>query len=258
MIVSRQNEKIKLIRRLRRCKETDLALLEGPHLIRAAIEAGIEVEFLLAKPQFVEATDRSQMLASLASKVYTVDPRILDQVSDADSPRGVLAVCRWSQGKISSLPIVERGIYLYIDGVQNPGNLGALVRVAEAFGVTGLALAPGTSQPNHPRALRASAGSLLRTPIAIRVEVHQLRDHLKTISPPWIALQPRGGKALSSCELNSPFVLAVGSEGRGLRQAVADLVDEHLSIEMSDQVESLNATVATAIALYELIGRPSR
>ena len=257
MILSKQNEKIKLIRRLKSCKESELALLEGPHLIRAAVEAGIELHFLLVDPKFEDSVDGVQLLGDLDVGIHTTDPRLLEQLSDVDSPRGVVAVCRWSDPVVAAVPVVANGAYLYLDGIQDPGNLGALARVAEAFGATALALGQGSCHPNHPRALRASAGSLLRLPIAAQVDAPRLQEHLKEISPLWVGLCPRGGVFLNEGAAQTPFVLAIGAEGPGLSAQVAELLDIALTIRMTDRVESLNAQVAAAIALYELIGRPT-
>src|ERR1044072_5547171 len=145
MIVSRQNAKLKTIRRLRKSKG-DEALLEGPHLVAEA-------------------------LASL------VAPEVLASVMDADTPQGALAVAPLPRSGVASLPHRRDGIYVYLDGVQDPGNLGAIARVAEAAGTAGLACGPGTAHPNPPRPLRASAGSLLRLPVAVGARPEALRDH---------------------------------------------------------------------------------
>src|SRR6185436_13712949 len=89
---------------------------------------------------------------------------VLDSLADADSPKGLLAIAHLPRGGPETLPLRQGSMYLYLDGLQDPGNLGAIARVAEATGVAGLALSPGSVHPNHPRALRASAGGLLRLP----------------------------------------------------------------------------------------------
>src|SRR5204862_3787710 len=132
---------------------------------------------------------------------------------------------------------------------QDPGNLGALARVAEAAGAVGLALSPDCAYPNHPRALRASAGSLLRLPVAVRVKPADLSRRLAAAQPRWAALVPRGGENFYSAALDGTFVLAVGAEGPGLSPALLARVDLRLTIPMEPPVESLNATVAAALVL---------
>jgi len=142
--------------------------------------------------------------------------------------------------------------YLYIDGLQDPGNLGALARVAEAAGAAGLALAPGTVHPNHPPALRGSAGSLLRLAVAVGVTPEALARHLAPASPRWAALVPRDGADLYAAPLAGTLVLALGAEGPGLSPAASAWADLALTIPVEPPVESLNAVVAAALVLFEI------
>jgi TrmH family RNA methyltransferase len=256
MIVSRQNQKIKNIRRLRRCKG-DLAVLEGPHLVLEAIAAGLELETVLVTPDFLASSEGHRVRQEVATPLTEVAPALLDELSDADSPKGVLGVAALPRPSLDALPQSRAGLYLFLDGLQDPGNLGSLARVAEAFGATALILSPGAAHPNHPRALRASAGSLLRLPTAMRVSALDLATFLAPLRPTWVALVPRGGVSVLAATLHRPLVLAVGAEGPGLSDEVTRLAAVHLTIPIADSVESLNATVAATVVLWEL-SRPPR
>jgi TrmH family RNA methyltransferase len=251
MITSRQNQRVKDIRRLRRSKG-DRALLEGPHLVAEALAAGLRLEEILATADFLASADGRRLSRGWTVEPLEVDPELLAELTDADSPRGVLAVAHVPRAGIESLPAVSGRPYLYLDGLQDPGNLGALARVAEAAGATGLALSPGCVHPNHPRALRASAGSLLRLPVAVAAEPGALSRHLAAAGPRWAALVPRGGEDLYGTELAGTLVLAVGAEGPGLSPDLLARTTLRLTIPMEPAVESLNATVAAALVLFEL------
>ncbi|RMH19103.1 MAG: RNA methyltransferase [Acidobacteria bacterium] len=251
MIRSRQNERVKDMRRARRCKG-DLALLEGPHLLREALAAGIPLRHVLATPAFLAQDVGQELAAALPAPPLTVEPRLLDQLADSDAPRGVVAVALLPRPGAAALPRRSDGVYLYADGVQDPGNLGALARVGEASGAAGLALAPGCAHPNHPRALRAAAGSLLRLPVARGVEPAALDEHLAPLAPRWLVLAPRGGRSLYDAELDGALVLAAGAEGPGVSAAVARRADAALTIPLAPPVESLNVTTAAAVTLFEL------
>ena len=255
MIESRTNRRLKDIRRLRKCKG-DRAVLEGPHLIREALESGVELESVLVSPEFRQSAEGAALVARLPEPLE-VAPALLRELADADAPQGVLAVASLPRGGVSVLPIAARGLYVFVDRLQEPGNLGALVRVAEATGVAGIALSPGCVHPNHPRALRASAGSLLRVAVARGVEAGDLRNRLQPLAPPWAALVPRGGSSLFEVELELPLVVALGGEGSGLSPEVARGTDLELTIPVEGRVESLNSTVAAALALYEVRRRSS-
>lgn len=251
MITSRHNQKLKDIRRLRRSKG-DHALLEGPHLVEEAVAAGHGLEAVLATPAWLETPEGLRIARHLPVPPLEVEAALLEELTDADSPRGILAVAHLPRSGVGSLPVRDDGVYLFLDGLQDPGNLGALARVAEAAGAAGLALSPGTAHPNHPRALRASAGSLLRLPVAVAAEASAVDRHLASVRPRWMALVPRAGEDLWHAPLDGALVLALGAEGPGLSPAVQDRAGLRLTISIEPPVESLNATVAAALVLFEI------
>jgi TrmH family RNA methyltransferase len=251
VITSRQNQRVKDIRRLRRSKG-EHALLEGPHLVAEALKAGLPLEELLATPPFLESPEGRSLSSLFPRAPLEVEPALLAELTDADSPRGLLAVARLPRSGVEALPVRPGSSYLYLDGLQDPGNLGALARVAEAAGAAGLALSAGCAHPNHPRALRASAGSLLRLPVAVAADPDSLSHHLASALPRWAALAPRDGEDLYRAALAGTLVLAVGAEGPGLSTSLLARAGVRITIPMEPAVESLNATVAAALVLFEL------
>lgn len=285
MIASRHNRTLKDIRRCRRSKG-DHALLEGPHLAGEALAAGLRLDLVLATPEFLDSPAGRSLSAALPSPAQPVAAQLLDELADADSPRGVLAVAHLPRRGVEALPLPGGpATYLFVEGLQDPGNLGALARVAEAAGAAGMALAGGTVHPNHPRALRASAGSLLRLPVATGATLAGLDRHLARGAdggggtclggdaegdagdggglrrPTWIALVPRGGidlYDLPGAALAGTLVLALGAEGPGVSPALLGHAGLRLTIPVAPPVESLNAAVAAALVLYELRRRRAR
>lgn len=254
-IESGQNRTIKDIRRLKRSKG-DLALLEGPHLVGEAIALGLALDPVLATAEFLASPEGRGLNFPL--EVLEVDTDLLASLSDADAPKGLLAVASLPRGGVEALPRKPGGTWLYLDHVQDPGNLGAIARVAEAFGAAGLALSEGCCHPNHPRALRASAGSLLRIPTAIGVEANALAQHLAAVSPPlgarWVALAAphvAGSTRLGDADLAGSLVFALGAEGAGLSPELFARADLRITIPLAPPVESLNVATAAAIVLWE-------
>jgi TrmH family RNA methyltransferase len=252
VVTSRQNQRVKDIRRLRRSKGDPRALLEGPHLVGEALAAGLVLEEILATAAFLATAEGLRLSRRFPLSPLEVSPGVLEDLTDADSPRGLLAVARLPRFGVEALPILPGRPYLYLDGLQDPGNLGALARVAEAAGAAGLVLSPGCVHPNHPRALRASAGSLLRLPVAIAADPQALDARLAPAHPRWAALVPRDGEDLYQARLDGTLVLAVGAEGPGLSPALLARAGLRLTIPMEPAVESLNATVAAALVLFEV------
>ncbi len=251
MIVSTQNAQLKRMRLARRCKGED-ALIEGPHLLADALAAGLDVTAILATPAFLERADARTLLERLPRPPLTVEAGLLNQLADADSPRGIAAVVYLPRSDITALPARSDGLYVFLDGVQDPGNLGALVRTAEAAGAAGLFLGTGCAHPNHPRALRASAGSLLRLPVVRHATLDAVDTHLAKNDATWLALVPRGGTSIYDAQPSGCLILALGAEGAGLSSQVVAHADRHLHIPLASQVESLNVTVAAAVTLFEL------
>ena len=251
MITSRQNRSLKDMRRLRRSKgawRDGWALLEGTHLIEEALDAGIELDAVLATRAYLESPDAEKLLPRLPRPPLEVFPDLLEDLADADSPRGLVATARLERGDVASLP-ADGDLYVFADGLQDPGNLGALARVAEAAGAAGLALGAGTVHPNHPRALRASAGSLLRLKTALGAAPEALESHLPGV--PWAALATRDGEDLYAAALPHRLIWMVGAEGPGLSEELERRADLRLTIPLAPPVESLNATTAAAVALFE-------
>ncbi len=256
MIESRNNETLKAIRRLRR-RQGDRALLEGPHLLGEALDAGLPLETVLVSETFAGSAAGRRLLARLPRPPLSVAANLLSGLADADSPRGCLAVVRLPRGGAETVAAGAGGVHLYLDGIQDPGNLGALARVGEALAVRSLVLGPGCAHPNHPRALRASAGSLLRLPVAVDVSPDELDRRLAPQRPLWVALAAHGGSPPAPpAGAATPLVLALGAEGPGLSAAVERRADRRWTLPLAGPVESLNVTVAAALALWEL-RRPS-
>ena len=251
MISSRQNSRLKDIRRLLRCKG-DRTLLEGPNLVREALAFGNTIETPLMTQEFLESVEGQQIAARLESSPLIVEPRLLSELTDSTSPQGVVAVGHLPRGGIEDLPLTSGGIYLYLDGIQDPGNLGALARLAEASGAVAGLSSPGTVHPNHPRCLRASAGSLLRIPWFHGVEMNSAERRLSQINAAWVQLTAHGGHNLYDFDPPKTLVLVVGSEAHGVSEEVAQKCRRGIKIPIAAPVESLNAATAVAIVLFEL------
>jgi TrmH family RNA methyltransferase len=249
MIESPKNELLKEVRRLMRSRG-DLAVLEGPHLLEEALAAALTLDTVLATPEFVDGPNGA-LLKRLTEAHHPVSAKALGSVTDSQTPRGVLAIAHLPRGDAATLPVEANGLYVYVDGIQDPGNLGAVARAAEATHATGLALGPGSVNPNHPRALRASAGSLLRLPVAVGATAEAVAERLDPLAPSWIALSAQGEVDLFEATLEPPLVLVVGAE-RGLDPKLEARCNMRIRISMSPPVDSLNTAVAAALALFEV------
>jgi len=251
MISSPRNETLKTIRHLRRTRG-DHALLEGPHLVREALAEGIPFEIVLVTPRFADSAVGRELEHRLSAPPELVLDELLERLTDSDAPRGVLAVARLERPRLADRALGRHEAWLYLDCIQDPGNLGAIARVAEGLGATGLLLSLGCADPNHPRALRGSAGSLLRLP-AIR-GVAPAEAASWSTGAPWVGLEAHAGaESLRTLHVEPPFVLALGAEGPGLSPPTRERLDRTVTVPLRGRLESLNVAVAAALVLERLL-----
>jgi TrmH family RNA methyltransferase len=224
MITSRSNERLTLVRKLRRRKqreETGLFVAEGEDLAEAAAAAGIEPVHVLVAGQ-------------------NVLPELLASVSTLPYPARTIGVYRRD-----ALPREQRAVCLALWRVADPGNVGTLIRTADAFAAS-VALSEGCADPTGPKAVRASVGAIFRVPVLDWAEAPPRRA----------ALLAHGGRPLHELHLDRPLTLLLGSERTGLPDSlVADCYKA--TIALPGEAESLNVAAAGAIALYELSRRSS-
>jgi TrmH family RNA methyltransferase len=246
------------LRRLRRLKETagalDLCLIEGPKLLEEALAAGLEVVEVAAAPSLEGRPRGPELLTALAERrvpVRRVPAGILASLSEVETSQGILALARRpafrEEQLFSGLPLV-----LVAVGVQNPGNLGALLRTAEAAGATGVYLTEGTADPFSWKALRGSMGSAFRLPQVRGLPPREALSRLRARGVATVAASAHSGTPYERADLRGPLALVLGSEGAGLPAELEALADRRLVILLRGQVESLNVGVAAGVLLFEV------
>ena len=203
---------------------------EGEDLVAAALDAGLEPVDVLVdaeRPVLEGRVRRSELVASA----------LMGELSSLAHPARVIGVFR--RADLRSGVDAPLGIALW--HVGDPGNVGTIVRTADALGPAFVALSAGCADPTGPKALRASMGALFRIPLARFDEAPR----------PWVGMVPRGGRPLAELDLGERVTFVLGAEREGLSQEVAEQCDELASIPLAEGAESLNVAVAAAIALYE-------
>jgi TrmH family RNA methyltransferase len=174
---------------------------------------------------------------------------VLERLADSSTPQHLLAIARRRDVPVSEI-LGRPGPVVFVFGIQDPGNLGAIVRVAEAVGGAGVVGAPGTADFFHPRAVRASAGSVLRVPVSGRVSFEPFAADAREAGRPLCGAVAAAGEDPFAAPPSVRSVLVVGSEGVGLPAGAYRYLDRRLTIPMEPPVDSLNAAVATALLLY--------
>jgi len=241
-----------LVARLRVAKSraTERAVLvEGVRAVREALDAGIEVRFAVSSPR-LETTDEGRALAARLQRLdlTRMDDEDLPEVSDTEHSQGVLLV--GAEPEVSLGSIRARGRYLVLDGVQDPGNAGTLVRAAVAFGLDAVICLDGTVDPWIPKTVRASAGMIFRLPI-VRGSSAEVVERLHGVLVPMLVADAEGQDpdAQSTAE---GFALIVGNEGVGVRRELVLQADAVVAVRMPGPAESLNVAMAASILLHAL------
>ena len=251
-ITSRQNAIVTMYRDVARGDSSRL-LLDGAHLVTDALAAGWHLEHVIL------AADREddQELAPLAAQaegagteVALGSAPVMAAVSPVRSPSPIVAI---AQRPRLSRPMYRtpRPLVIIACEVQEPGNLGAMIRVAEGAGATGFVAAGQSADPFGWKALRGSMGSALRLPVSVQADVPGAVEEARRHGCRIFATVPRGGTLLFKADLTGGTALLIGSEGRGLDHSLEAAADERLTIPMAPPVESLNAAIAVALVVYE-------
>lgn len=250
VIRSRTNSLLKRVGSALAGKECGLVVLEGKRLIEDALEAGWSMEVLLFEE---EQAERAAELEAAGQVVRLVQGDLLGKLSGLSSSPGCLALAQEPvQGGLAALAPGAAPRVLVVAGLQDPGNLGALARSAEAAGFSGLVVVAGGARPFGPKALRGSMGSLLRLPVYAAETAKQVADHLRGVGYRQVCAATRGGTHWRKFDWNAPLAIWVGGEAGLDPQVMGDF--EGVSIPMAGQVESLNITVATSLLLFSAGG----
>jgi TrmH family RNA methyltransferase len=257
-IVSRRNPLVARCRTLARGRtdEDPAVVLDGWHLLEEAIGAGMGIDVVaIADRAFRAAAGDARRLADAAAargaRTVRVSDSVLEAMSPVGTPSGVVGIARLPEWPLDAIVRPPPALVLVAIDVQDPGNVGAIVRVADAAGGTGVIVAGASADPWGWKALRGAMGSAFRLPLVRGPDAGSLLASLRARGLRIVATGPRVGRPLYDYDLRRPTALLFGSEGAGLAEPLASLADESLLIPMRRTVDSLNVATAAAIVAYE-------
>ena len=248
-ISSRQNALVRQFREVAQGDVADRMLLDGEHLIEEAIDSGVAIE-IAAFAESVATGPLASRLARETRKVI-VSEAVLNAISPVQSPSGIVAIARRPSSDLAAVFTRAPQLVLLLHQVQDPGNIGAIVRTAEACGATGVICSERTADPFSWKALRGSMGSSFRVPLATKQPLASAIATARGKGLRVFATNARGGTSLSECNLRVPAAIVLGGEGGGLPASIIEGADERLTIPMQPPVESLNVATAAALVIYE-------
>lgn len=261
VISSKQNNLIKYVRGLRDKKNREKEgcyVLEGIKSVREAVTAG----FLPQKLVISERGERQSLLKDVLSylgdtvQIYRVTDEVMDYMSETDTPQGVIAILALPEEDLSKLLISESSLFVVLDGVQDPGNVGTIIRTADAFGIRAVIMTRGCADFYNSKTLRSSMGSAFHIPVVRDVDTAHLmayfKEHRVFVAATTLA---ENSVALPDIKFPRPAALVFGSESRGVSPEIIANSDVLVKIPILGSAESLNVAIASGIVLYEASGR---
>lgn len=232
--------------------------MEGVKLLHSALEAGAPVEAVFVDDR---ARSNAEVLTLLdaaleqGARIFDLAPGVLERVADTVTPQPVLAVVGMPDATLDELAGATF-VVVCVD-VRDPGNAGAVIRVAHAAGADAVVCTEGTVDPFNPKTVRASAGSVLHIPIVVDGDAETVLDALKGHGLRCLAAVSRGGTLYSDVDVASPFALVLGNEASGLPSHLAQRLDATVTIPMGGGAESLNVSTAAAVLCFDAARRRS-
>jgi TrmH family RNA methyltransferase len=234
--------------------------IEGLRILEEAIRSGLRFNAVFFRESAQDRAER--LLPQLGAQVETLllPDKLFDSLVPSESPQGVAALVRLKKFSLDDVVEKERlqiGPIVVLAGLQDPGNLGTILRSAEAFGSAGVVLGEGTVSPFNSKVVRASAGSVFRLPVIhgqhgkAATKLAEVSDALRAQKVRLLATSSHKGTPLDQADLKGATAIFFGNEGAGLPREIMAMMDEFISIPHAQQVESLNAGVAASIVLYE-------
>jgi len=248
IISSSENKFIKEVSQLQHTKlrkKLGKFMLEGAAYI-ADIPSNFDIEYLLV------AEGRHAEHRKLCEK-YThrvITDKLMAQLCDTVTPQGVIAVCRQPEYNINELA-THGGLYIICEDVRDPGNLGAIIRTAAAAGATAVLALSGCTESYSPKVVRSAAGAIFAVPIAENLHAHDIIPLLKNNDTHIYATHLEGKKLPYDVDLYGNCAIIIGNEANGISDELADMCDTWIKLPMPGPVQSLNASVAAGIIIYE-------
>jgi len=224
--------------------------IEGVHLVEEALRSQIEVATLVGARSSESVLEQFEAAAN-ASTSYVVPGRVFRSLAGTETPQGIAALVRLPARTLEECLGQRGAMVVVLAGLQDPGNLGTILRALEAFGGTACLLTPNTVSPFNAKAVRASSGALFRVPVFRRLPAERILSLCRAHGLRTVGLAPRAHQTLSQLDLKTPLAFFVGREGSGLSPEVEAKLEATARIPLAAPVESLNAAMAASLALYE-------
>ncbi len=252
MITSPANERLKHARRVRDGREPELIFVEGERLVEECLQA--QLPLVAGFHDFEPSTRTQAILVELqrrACPLYATTSAVLSTLSDTVNPQGVVVLAQRPSTGLAQMLLVRQPLLVVLDAVQDPGNLGTIVRTAEAAGTSGVVTLKGSVDAFAPKTLRSAMGSAFRLPIVSGLTAAALLAQARAAGLKMLATAAAAAQRYDEFDWRQPALIVFGNEARGVSQSLLETCDAQISIPLQAPVESLNVAAAAAAILFE-------
>ena len=252
---SQKNRAIKLYRLLHQRKYREkykLIVLEGFHLLNEATKAGVHIKTVFYTDRFFqEPLNRALLEQYSRTNLFHIDSKAFKSMAQTENPQGVGAIAEAPSFEQGFLLDQNRRFFIVLDAIQDPGNVGTIIRTSAASAVDGVILLPGTVDPFNPKALRASMGGIFYLPIAQLKSYREWKNFCSSRDIQVIAADLGGSCFFSEVDFRLSSAVIIGNESKGITNELFETVDVIARIPISGEIASLNAAVAAAVFIFE-------
>ena len=255
MIKNKKNKIIKNILKLKKKKQRDITgnfYIEGERIIDE-IPSNIEIKKYIFSEKFYKDLNNKEKYKKIDNII--VSDSVFKKISDTINPQGIMAICSMPKNNINSIKIKENKVFVILDRICDPGNMGTIIRTAEALGIDSIFLSKGCVDLYNPKVIRATMGAIFHIPIIQDCDISYLITHLKSNNVNIVCTHLDGDKAPYNIDFKKSTAILIGNEANGVLDQYKNEADELVKIPMVGKVESMNASISSAIIFYEVLSQ---
>jgi len=252
-------EKLKQIHKLKTEKEREKEgkfLIEGLRLCQEAFSSGWDVDLVLFSSEFGGSAVGERLIQQFSKKgaeIFRARKKEIEKLTDTETPQGIMALVKKKKFTLSSDFLKKASLLLSLDNIRDPGNLGTMIRTADAAGADGVLLSNGCVELYNPKVVRSTMGSIFHLPVVEGLDLKEVLPEMKVSGFKIFSSEIHKGKDHTKISYPEKICLLIGSEASGVRKEVSNLADERIKIPILGKAESLNASVAAGVFLYEMV-----